>query len=1459
MGIFHVSLLFQIRRPGGRGCCWLGAWLGGLLALAMTIPAGAAESAAVPAITSFSNYWSAAYRAATRPIQAEILVTYHDPEWGLLWGISHGEPGYMPCAPGLPLAAGDRVVIEGTVVPSQGLRAETIKLRWLARGEEIPSIDARGRLTEFDFLRSKVVTFEAWYNRQDLSEPHHIQLDLLAEGMRVHLYHWLPEARSLNLPDGALLRVTGLYNPLHQAGTETLEIDVWVSRLEDIEVVGTLATERRFEQPLSAIETLPQRFDEGGPQVRVAGRVHAFNPRRSLILRDSTGQVTVRTQQLLSVETGDVVEAVGRPFTGATEWVLRDGLVRKLRPAEAEKIRAVALAPQPVLRLAEQVLMLAPADAAGTPVDLIGVVIRPLAFQGYIFLADATGVVRVELDAVAAHQLKNGAGLRIRGFTTDGAFAPGIRAESVEHWGIAVLPEARPLSLEQAMSGQEEGRRIELRGYVSKVVVNGEVTRLKVGTATGEFTAVVRSHDTWPSLEGSIVAVRGVCQAVADSQRQLTGIELIVSDPEDVHVEQARLLDQQAVPLRAIASFRQFSSPALRDFWVRVRGVVTHRVPGRLIFLQDGADGLMVLTNTTVELAPGDVVEATGLSGLDGRRPVLREATIRPLDQHQEPTTITVSQPSTIVDGLEDSLIKVRGTLISAAAETGELLLLLRAEDKVFAAVLPEAGEAARQYTWAPGSELELTGIYEILRDERRRTREFRLQLRSLEDITVLARPSWWTPERALLITLGLCSFIVGGLGWLFSLRRRVRQQTRQIRTQLAKEANLEARHRDIVENASDFIFTTDHHGKLTSLNPAGERISGYDGEEALNLYLRDLLVPDQQNLELWERLQTEASGTITFQSHLRTKDGRIVWTETSTRLIREGGRPAGLLGIVRDISERKQIEEELTRARDAAEANTRMKSSFLANMSHEIRTPMNGVIGMSNLLLDTRLDGEQREFAETIRSSAESLLTVLNDILDFSKIEAGKLHFEAVDFSPLESVESALDLLAPRAAAKGIELAAFISPDVPRFLRGDPGRLRQVLLNLLGNAVKFTERGEVVLHATVLEQNEQEAMLRFEVSDTGVGIAPDVVQRLFRPFSQADGSTTRRFGGTGLGLAIAKQIIELMDGTIGVQSRVGAGSTFWFTIPLPKPAEPVPVELTAPVDDLTGLRILAVDDVATNRRILSHYTRVWGLRAEVVADARLALHWLRQAAAEGDPFRLVISDYQMPQIDGLMLARELRSDASLRQTPFLLFTPLDRRLAPVELQELGITAVVTKPIRVHELLTAVRAALVPLVTTPTRQDPSPPAAPFHRETTAAPRRGRVLVAEDNPVNQRVILLQLQRMDYAVDVAGNGFEVLAALDRASYDLILMDCQMPEMDGFETTCRIRTGSHSDVYIIALTANAMEGDRESCLSGGMDDYLSKPTRPSDLQAALQRATKRRALSRPPEAVAPSASGR
>ncbi len=683
------------------------------------------------------------------------------------------------------------------------------------------------------------------------------------------------------------------------------------------------------------------------------------------------------------------------------------------------------------------------------------------------------------------------------------------------------------------------------------------------------------------------------------------------------------------------------------------------------------------------------------------------------------------------------------------------------------------------------------------------------------------------------------------------TLEERIAQRTAELTRSASELQESLRRLADIINFMPDAVLVIDQDGRIIAWNRALEELTGVkaeamigkgDYEYALPLYgkrrpiLIDQVIMPHRNIQKGSTLIISRGEVLVGESYVpHLKGGGVYLVGTAAVLYDSRGQVAGAIEVMRDFTERKRMEENLAQAKEAAETATQAKSAFLATMSHEIRTPMNAIIGMTGLLLDTHLSLEQRDFAETIRTSGDSLLTIINDILDFSKIEAGRMELESQPFDLRECVESAVDLLAGKAREKGIDLACVVEGDVPAAILGDVTRLRQVLVNLLGNSVKFTEQGEVVVSVTstknlVTESENSSAVIQFTVRDTGIGIPPERQDRLFQSFSQVDASTTRRFGGTGLGLAISRRLVELMGGQMWVESQgiPGKGSAFHFTICASAAEAPASrPHMRSVQPHLEAKRVLIVDDNATNRQILTRQVKSWGMLPRDTASPLEALSWIRQ----GDPFEVALLDFQMPEMDGMALATEIHRLRPANQLPIVMLSSLGPREAHWEAGALA--AYLLKPVKSSQLYNALVGIFGS--ETPVVEEQ----AESHFDAEMGKRHPlSILLAEDNAINQKLALLVLERLGYRADVAANGLEVLQSLRRQPYDLVLMDIQMPEMDGLEATRAIGREFHSEQRprIAAMTANAMKEDRDECLAAGMDDFITKPIQLNELIAVL-----------------------
>ncbi len=639
-------------------------------------------------------------------------------------------------------------------------------------------------------------------------------------------------------------------------------------------------------------------------------------------------------------------------------------------------------------------------------------------------------------------------------------------------------------------------------------------------------------------------------------------------------------------------------------------------------------------------------------------------------------------------------------------------------------------------------------------------------------------------------------------------------------------------------DNATVGIFQTTPEGRFLRVNPTLARLLGYRSPEAIISTINDIaheLYVDPLRRDEFARMARANGAVMHFESQVYRQGGEVIWISENAWGVRSAaGELVYFEGFVEDITEQKRGEK-VARQREAAAATSQAQSQFMANISHEIRTPLNGVIGMLELLRGTELSLQQQRYVRVAGVSADSLLSLLNDVLDFSEIEAGRLEFDRSDYNLHQLLEDIADMFIARVEAKGLDLALHVQAAVPQMVCGDADRLRQVLINLIGNAVKFTEHGSVLVRVDVIDETVDSANVRFSISDTGIGIPRDRMDRLFKSFSQVDASATRKHGGLGLGLSVSKHLVERLGGTIGVESELGVGSTFDFTVPLEK--RPQIRDIRRPPASAAELRILAVDDNATNLEILQAHLTNWNYAFAMAKSGAEALAILERAAAEGQPFDMVILDMQMPGMDGLELAHQIKRRAALKDTVLLMLTSTGESMSRERMIARGLSGYLTKPVRQSRLFDAI---VVAASGRPLTRGAAPTSAAKRGPATPTFSNARILLAEDNEINQTVASEILFRAGYHCDIVATGRAALELFSDSNYDLILMDCQMPDLDGFEATRAIRQRERDQstpdavkhVPIVALTANAAKGDRELCLSAGMDAYVTKPIDPGQL---------------------------
>jgi PAS domain S-box-containing protein len=1098
--------------------------------------------------------------------------------------------------------------------------------------------------------------------------------------------------------------------------------------------------------------------------------------------------------------------------------------------------------PQPLATVAQIRALTEDQARQRYPIRLKGVITYHAPEYGVTFFQDLTGGIFVWTEQ-SNLQITVGSVVEVGGNTTPGDFAPSIEHATIRTLGRSALPTPSQRTLQDLLTGKEDSQWTEVKGIVRSVALEDRLppdmrkgpAQLVLGIASGnsKFKARIREfrHDRdYSNLVDALVTVRGACGTLFNDRRQLVGIQLFVPTVEQVMVDQTSPGDPYALSVLPISSLMQFTPAQASGRRMHVQGVVTWRDPGRAILVQDVSGGVLVESELAAAAEPGDTVDVIGFPSAGLYAPILQDGAFRKVGRRRLPVPVDLSGAAGLSGDHDAELVMIDGRLLDQSVRGEDRVLTLQLGAFTFFARLRERDATSQIRSIPPGSQLRTSGVWSVETDEYHRPISYRILLNSAADIRVLQRASWWTGKRLLGLMAMLGGVILLGSLWVSLLRHRVKEKTETLRAALESTGD-----GILVVNSERRVVTCNH--KFIETFRIAELLLRSTDEGTL---LRSVSWQLKDATAFLARVE-ELSGDHETQSDdvLEFKDGRIIERHSEPQRI--NGRSVGRVWGFRDVTERSHAQQALEKAKNAAEVAGRAKAEFVANMSHEIRTPMNGVIGMTGLLLDTDLTPEQRDFAETVRVSGEALLTIINDILDFSKIEAGKLAIESLAFDLRLVIENVGEMLAPKAEDKKLDLVLQYPTHLPRHFIGDAGRIRQVVTNLVGNAVKFSASGHIVIGVECEMQDAREARIRVSIHDRGCGIPVEKLESIFQKFSQADSSTTRKYGGTGLGLAISKQLMELMGGSIGVRSSLGEGSTFWFALPLALDAHPHAAP--APVADLRGLRLLIVDDDEVNRRVLHEQVTSWGMRNGSFDAGDKVLDALRSAKESGDPYQFVLLDYQMPGMDGVELAGAIKADPAIRDTVVVLLTSVGQWSELRRIEGTRVDASLVKPVRQLQLLNTLATEWSKKIAVEYSDRSTAKRA---RDATAASTGEfaefpvRILVAEDNVVNQKVAALMLRKLGIRPDLAANGREAIRMFETRPYDLIFMDCQMPELDGYaacrEIRSRERSGRH--VAIIAMTAEAMAGTRELCIAAGMDDYISKPVTHDEMVQALRK---------------------
>jgi len=1364
--------------------------------------------------------------------EIEGVITYSDSTWGFLF--VHDETGGLfvnaEDLDSVPVE-GERVRLEGVVGPPR-VGIDSLEVEVLGNGAlPEPKPLAMGAL-------SPEKQHGDWVDVEGVirsAEPVGDQVSLtLVDGtteLPVQVGTFLEfEPDSLI---GAHVRVRGTvsfqWDPVEQQVTGK---QLLVPSSQQLDV--TLPARKRSRSSIGAVRDAPPP----DPGVRIRGSVTRKTAGTLFHLQDSTGSIQVQPRSPTfvdaesSVEVGDRVEVVAFRTENTDRVYLRGAVVHTVERSRSDPLHADASLP--TLTTAKSVRTLSRDEARRAyPVQLEGVVTYADPVWQFMFVQDETSGIFLYADSVRWGQIEVGQRVSVRGVSGPGDFSPIVRRGTIQRLGDGSLPEIPSVSLQRLLSGPEDAQWHEITGLVRAVRKTPQNrVFLDVDLGPDQFEAQIPPHlveaDVPNRLKGAQVEIRGVWSTEFNERGQFSGAKMFVPGWSFVDIRTPGPDDLFALPAKPIQSLLQFIPGGKSRTLSRIEGTVTHQMDSGDLYVQDETGAIRVHAQDTEEVASlkvGDRVSVVGFAAPGTYHPTLEHALYRKEGSGEPPTPLLLEADADLEAAYDGQLVQLEAELIDRVGIEDQQVLTMRTGDHVFNAFLREDTLPASLQSIRRGSQVQATGIYNVQVDDSDSgslPQSFSLQLRGATDVAVVEPAPWWGWRHTMGLIVILVLLGLGAILWGVVLQRKVEEKTGTLRE---REKILRA----LIDNLPQAIYVKDTESRFVVASQYTADLMGREDPDDLigktdfdffpEEYASNYYADEQAIVETGEPQIEREERIVTPSGEERHA------LATKVPIFDEDGEVHRIVGITYDITERKEMEEELREARTEALSAARAKSQFLANMSHEIRTPMNGVIGFADLLAGTDLSAEQQEFVEAIQNSGNTLLSLINNILDFSKLEAGEVDFEEQPVRLQSVVEDALDALSTKASEKGLEMTYFIEKEVPPVIRTDETRLRQVLLNLLSNAVKFTDQGKVTVRAAVADESpgaEEAHTLQFRVSDTGVGIPEEKQETLFESFTQADASTTRKYGGTGLGLSICQQIVEAMDGDIWVESEEGEGSVFTFTM-----AADV-AELSADEDSdlqrqfssLEGKRALIVDDMETNRELLIQLTRRWGMEAETFSSGPEALSTVRETDRSYD---IALLDMQMPDMDGLTLAEHLReAEESL---PIVILSSVYRTHDPAESKA---TAWIHKPIKQSSLQEVILKTLGQGVPSPSQEEDIPESVP--RE---------VLLVEDDAVNRKMTTQILEKMGHDVTTTENGIEALQALRERSYEVVLMDIHMPEMDGLEATRQLRSEypTANQPYVVALTAAVMEQDRKQCRDAGMDAFLSKPVQKKELADLLR----------------------